>query len=32
MKQKIWYTYDDIHRVIKALAEKSGTPASNTMP
>lgn len=22
MKQKIWYTYDDIHRVIKALAEK----------
>jgi len=28
MKQKIWYTYDDIHRVIKGLAEKiqnSGT-------
>jgi len=22
MKQKIWYTYDDIHRVIKNLAEK----------
>lgn len=22
MIQKIWYTYDDIHRVIKALAEK----------
>ena len=22
MKQKIWYTYDDIHRVIKALAKK----------
>ena len=22
MKQKIWYTYDDIHRVIKALATK----------
>lgn len=28
MKRKIWYTYDDIHRVIKGLAEKiqnSGT-------
>ena len=28
MKQKIWYTYDEIHRVIKSLAEKiqnSGT-------
>lgn len=22
MKQKIWYTYDDIHRVIRSLAEK----------
>lgn len=22
MTQKIWYTYDDIHRVIKGLAEK----------
>ena len=32
MKRKIWYTYDDIHRVIKGLAEKSKTPAPNTMP
>ena len=22
MKQKIWYTYDDIHRIMKTLAEK----------
>ena len=22
MKKKVWYTYDDIHRVIKQLAEK----------